>query len=144
MKTIVFYSKTGNTKTVAKEIAQKLNIESLEIIASSDDPNQIRVTLLESPDLTSFDDVILGSPVHGFSIPKIMRSYLDSFQNFKDKTFYLFVTHYFPFPFLGGNQCLKQIKKLIESKQGTVKHMASIEWKSKKKDIKIRTFIERI
>jgi hypothetical protein len=35
---------------------------------------------------------------------------------------------------MGGNQVLKQMKKIIESKHGEVKMMTSINWKSKKRE----------
>ncbi|MDX9690902.1 MAG: flavodoxin domain-containing protein [Acholeplasmataceae bacterium] len=131
---IVFYSKTGNTRSIAERIKKVLTCETDEIKALSDDPNQTYVELTHAPDLNHYPHIIFGSPVHGFTLPKVTKAYLDGLNDLDGKTFDLFVTHFFPFAWMGGNQVLKQMKKIIESKHGEVKMMTSINWKSKKRD----------
>lgn len=130
-KCVVYYSKTGNTK----EVAQKLkDFDLLEIKAESDDPNVMNPVLIEKPDINGYDYVVFASPVHGFQISKVMKAYLEQVSDFSGKTIDLFITHFFPFAWMGGNGSLKQMKKIIESKGGVVRHMTSVNWKSKKRE----------
>jgi flavodoxin len=139
---IVFYSKTGNTRDIAERLKDVLSCEMDEIKAVSDDPNQTYVELTHAPDLNHYPSIIMGSPVHGFSLPKVTKAYLDGLGDLDGKTFDLFVTHFFPFSFLGGNQVLKAMKKIIESKNGEVRKMTSINWKSKKRDLVIEEMLK--
>lgn len=139
---IVFYSKTGNTESVAKKIKDISGIDCLAIKAESDDPNQMNVKLLDIPKINDYEKIIFGSPVHGFSIPKVTKAYLDQLGDLEGKTFDLFVTHQFPFAWLGGNQTLKSIKKRIEKKSGKVEKMTSINWGSKKREQDITNLVE--
>lgn len=139
---IVFYSKTGNTRSIAEKIKDVLSCEMDEIKAVSDDPNQTYVELTHAPDIDAYPSIILGSPVHGFSLPKVTKAYLDGLGDLSGKSFDLFVTHFFPFSFLGGNQVLKAMKKIILAKHGEVKKMTSINWKSKKRDDVISTMLK--
>ncbi len=138
-KCIIFYSKTGNTK----EVAQKLKgFDLLEIKAESDDPNVQYPVLTDIPDFSNYDYIVFATPVHGFQISKIMKSYLDQVSNFSGKTIDLFITHFFPFAWMGGNGSLRQMKKIIESKQGVVRYMTSVNWKSKKREHIINMMVD--
>jgi NAD(P)H dehydrogenase (quinone) len=142
MKTkVIFYSKTGNTESVAKRIATVLNADLERIYAVSDDPNIYDVELMLIPDVKDVDHVILGSPVHGFSVSKIMNAYLNQLPDLKGKTIDLFITHFFPFAWMGGSRSLKQMKSVIEYKGGTVRHMVSINWKNRKREVDIINMI---
>lgn len=142
-KKIVFYSKTGNTKGIAEKIHGVSNIPLEAIIAASDDPNQAHVELIEKPDLHEVERIIFGSPVHGFSTPKVVKAYLEDQPTFEGKTFDLFVTHFFPCAWMGGNQVLKQMEKIILAKGGKIHSKTSINWKSKKREIEIYKLIEK-
>lgn len=139
---IVFYSKSGNTRGVAERLNEKLKIEIDEIKAVSDDPNQTYVELTHQPDITTSKHIVLGSPVHGFSLPKVTKTYLDSLGDLDGKVFDIFVTHYFPFAWMGGSQTLKQMKKIILTKHGEVRLSTSINWRSKKREKVIQDMID--
>lgn len=141
-KGIVVYSKTGNTLGVAKKLAEKMNVEIMEVKAENDDPNIINPTLVYIPDLNSFDHLVFGSPVHGFSLSKVMQVYLNQLPDLKGKTADLYITHFFPFAWMGGNGTLKQMKQILESKNVLVNQMTSINWKSKKRESVINYVIE--
>jgi flavodoxin len=139
-RAIVFYSKTGNTESVVKRFK---DFDILRVKASSDDPNQKVVELVERPDVKDYEEVIFACPVHGFMICKVMKTYLTELEDLSGKTIDLFVTHQFPVSWLGGNQTLKQMKKLIERKNGVVRNMTSINWSSKKKESVIEEMLNR-
>jgi flavodoxin len=139
-RAIVFYSKTGNTESVVKRFK---DFDILRVKASSDDPNQKVVELVERPNVKDYEEVIFACPVHGFMICKVMKTYLTELEDLSGKTIDLFVTHQFPVSWLGGNQTLKQMKKLIERKNGVVRNMTSINWSSKKKESVIEEMLNR-
>lgn len=86
--------------------------------------------------------MIFATPVHGFQISKIMKIYLETIDSYKDKTIDLYITHFFPFSWMGGNSSLNQMKKIIESKGGVVRNMTSINWKNRKKNQIIQKMID--
>lgn len=136
---IVYYSKTGNTLSVAKKFK---DFDLLEVKATSDDPKIQNPTLTVIPDIKDFDYVVFATPVHGFQMSKIMKRYLETIENYHNKTIDLFITHFFPFAWMGGNSSLNQMKKIIESKGGKVRNMTSINWKNRKKDQTIQKMVD--
>ena len=140
---VVFYSVTGHTLGVARRLSEGLMIVNEEIKAYLDDKKQKVISMIESPALSGYKRIYLGSPVHGFMMPVAVKTYLNSFNTFEGIEFVLFVTHFFPFAFLGGNQTLNQMKKLITSKGGKVISMTSFNWKSSHREKSIMDFINR-
>ena len=130
-KCIIYYSKTGNTKQIAEKFE---GFDLLEIRAQSTDPNQRKPVLVDIPNFETYDYIIFASPVHGFQLPHITRVYLDAQDTFKGKIIDLFITHFFPFSWLGGKQALSQMEKIINAKGGIVRYKTSINWKSRKKE----------
>jgi NAD(P)H dehydrogenase (quinone) len=144
MKThVIYYSKTGNTHGVAIRIAAVMHAALSPVKALSDDPNDLYPILTESPTIEQHDHLIFGSPVHGFSLCKIMNTYLNQLADLSDKKIDLFITHFFPFAWMGGNRTLRQMKGIIESKGGKIRFMTSINWKSKKREVDIMKMIAR-
>ncbi len=140
-KAIIVYSKTGNTFGVAKRLAEKMNLDVMEVQAKDDQTNSINPILTQIPDVTSFDHLIFASPVHAFQLSKVMQTYFNQLPDLAGKTAYIFVTHFFPFAWMGGNQTLKQMKKILEGKNLKVIQMTSINWKSKKRELVIDEMI---
>lgn len=136
-KAIVYYSKTGNTKFVVDRFQ---GFDVLEVKAESDDPNHDPV-LTSSPSISDYEYVVFASPVHGFQLCKIMKAYLKQLGSLKGKKINLFITHHFRFAFLGGNQALKQMRKLVEEKEGQVDQMISVNWKAKDREEVIKKVI---
>jgi flavodoxin len=139
---IVIYSKTGNTRSVGMRLKDVLKCDLDEIKAVSDNPDQTYVELTHAPDVEVYPHVIFGSPVHGFTIPKVTKAYLEGLPDLDGKDVDLFVTHFFPFAWMGGNQVLKQMKKIIIRKNGVVNKMTSVNWKSKKREQVIESMIK--
>ena len=141
-KGIVIYSKTGNTLGVAKRLSQKMNVEVMEVKVENDDPNILVPKLTQIPDVTTYDHLVFAAPVHGFNLSKAMNVYLNQLPDLTGKTVDLFITHYFPFAWMGGNRTLKQMNMIVESKHAVVNQMTSINWKSKKREFVINQMIE--
>ncbi len=128
-KCIVYYSKTGHTRSVVDKFN---DFDIFEITAESDDPNNDHPVLTHIPDIESYGHVIFACPVHGFQMSKIMRAYMIQLKDLNHKVIDLFVTHLFRFSWLGGKQTLKQMTKIIKARGGKVRYQTSIDRRSKK------------
>ena len=137
-KAVVYYSKTGNTEMIAKKFE---NFELFKVSAVSDDPNIKDPTLVNPPEIDSYDYIVFASPVHGFQLSKIMVAYLNQIQNLEGKLIDIYITHFFPFAWMGGNQSLNQMKKIIKSRGGEVRYKTSINWSRRNKDKVIEEMI---
>ncbi len=100
--------------------------------------------LKETPDVKPYDHIVFASPVHGFMLAKVMLKYLNQADDLFGKKVDLFVTHYFPFQWMGGTQTLKQMKRIVELKHGEVHQMISVNWKSKRRESVIENLIKQI
>ena len=138
-KAIVYYSKTGNTDMVANKFK---DFDLLRITAESDDPNIKDPKLINIPKIDSYDYIVFASPVHGFQLSRVMRSYLNQVQHLEGKLIDIFITHFFPFAWMGGDQTLKQMKKLIKSRGGEVRYKTSINWSRRNREATIDEMIK--
>lgn len=128
-KCIVYYSKTGHTKHIIDRFD---GFDVFVVKAESDDPNNEHPVLTEVPDISTYEHIIIASPVHGFQMAKIMRAYMIGLKDLNHKVIDIFVTHYFRFANLGGNQTLKQMKRIIKARGGHVRYQTSINRQSRK------------
>jgi flavodoxin len=147
-KAIVFYSKTGNTRLVAERLKEAFDhknelVDLLEIKTKSDDPMQTEVEFVNQPDISNYDHVVLASPVHAFQPSKIIQAYIKTLNHVENKTFDLFITHHFPFAWLGGNGSLRKMKKMLENIKATVNLRISVNWSSKKREQVIQSLLEQ-
>lgn len=137
-KAVVYYSKTGNTEMVAKRF---IGFDMLKIKAESDNPNISDPKLIYAPELDAYDYIVFASPVHGFQLSRVMVTYLNQVQNLEGKLIDIYITHFFPFAWMGGNQTLKQMKKIIKSRGGEVRYKTSINWSRRNKEQVIKEMI---
>ena len=66
---VVYYSKTGNTRTVAEAIAEKLGGDLQEV-------NEQGVAQTPARDPSTYDLVVIGTPVNGFRTSIPIQGYL--------------------------------------------------------------------
>jgi NAD(P)H dehydrogenase (quinone) len=120
---IVFYSKTGNTLSVAKKIKERLekagHSVNMEQIGIAEDKNKA--------DIGQYDLVIFGSPVRAFSASPVIKEYLNQL-NEGNKQAYCFVTHFLPFKWMGGKSALEQMKQFCKKKNIEVSKSGIISW----------------
>jgi flavodoxin len=134
---IIIYSKTGNTYEVVNRIKERIGteatIEKIEIEEDASSNNR-NVELKKIPKIDNYDIVIFASPVQAFSLAPAMNAYLEQVISLKNKKVGCLVTEFFPYPWMGGNRAIKQMKKLIEAKEGTVEVTGIVNWSNKKRD----------
>jgi hypothetical protein len=71
-----------------------------------------------------------------------MVAYLNQVQNLEGKLIDIYITHFFPFAWMGGNQTLRQMKKIIKSRGGEVRYKTSINWSRGNKEQVIKEMID--
>ena len=139
---IIIYSQTNHTYSVAQKLQDRLAAEGHEvniervIPTGKVNPGEINVNFQNQPDTDSYDALIFGSPVHGFSLAPAMNAYLNQIPSLQDKKIACFVTKGLPFDSTGGTQAIKQMKNVCRSRGGTVIGTAIVTWSmSRKKKI---------
>jgi flavodoxin len=144
---IILYSYTGNTLSVAERLkvvlCNKGHEVSLERIKAIDeDPNSGKPILLaEIPDASQYDEIIFGAPVRAFSLNPIMKVYLGKLPDLQGKNISCFVTEYFPKAWMGGNNAIKQMKRIVREKNGNIIHCGVINWSNSKREEQINEML---
>lgn len=144
---IIVYSETGNTYSVASKLYEKLkkdghNVKIERVEAKRDTkktPNIFEIT--NSPKVDKYDTIIFASYTEAFMLCAVMKSYLESISSLQNKDVLCFATHHFPYPWLGGNNTVRKIKAICQSKGATIKKSGVISWSSKKRETKIEELI---
>jgi NAD(P)H dehydrogenase (quinone) len=132
---IIVYSQTENTYSVAERIHEKLLADGHEtklekVIPKGEGRPGIKNVEFESqPDVDDYDAVIFGSPVQAFSLAAPMNAYLNQISSLEDKQIACFVTKGLPFHRTGGNQAIGQMKKICQSKGGTIIGTGIVVWR---------------
>jgi hypothetical protein len=64
----------------------------------------------------------------------VLTEYLKGVPSLEGKKVACLVTQQFPYPWMGGNRALRQMRKLCEAKGGEVVKTAVVNWASSKRD----------
>jgi menaquinone-dependent protoporphyrinogen IX oxidase len=145
---IVIFSKTGNTDSVARRLKEKLvtqghNVNIEQIMAINDDQmEEGKVQLRNTPDVSAYDALILGSPVRGFSLSAVMSAYLSHTAALQGIKVYCFVTQFFPFPSMGGKQAIEQMKSKCQVKGAKVCGTGIVNWSNFRREKMISGIVE--
>lgn len=118
---IIVHSHTGNTYSVAQALKEKLlaaghSVCLESVTAANEDQNEAeKVQLISRPCIDEYDALIFGAPVRGFSLSPVMTAYLSRLKSHPRKNIACFVIQFFPFPSMGGNRAMDQMKELCNS-----------------------------
>jgi len=145
---IIVYSQTGNTYSVALKLQEALikvghsvDIEKIEAIRDEKQP-ALNINLTKIPNVEKYDGIIFATFVEAFCLCPVMDTYLKQLKSLKDKKVALFVTQFFPYPWMGGNHAIKQMKKNCELKDSDIKLTGVVNWKNKKREEIIETLVK--
>lgn len=144
MKTgIIIHSVTNNTLSVGHRLLEALltkgNDACLERVTAfnEDVKTTTQVRLSSAPDVGSYDMVVIGAPVHGFSLSCVMAAYLKQLPNLRGKRVACFVTEHFPKPWMGGSRAVRQMARQVAELGGIVTQTAVVNWTSKVREEQI-------
>jgi len=147
---IILYSQTGNTYSVSQKLKEKLvkaghsvNIERLKVIGKVN-PGKKDIQFESLPDIEPYDALVFGSPVQAFSLSSTMTAYLSQIKSLQDKKVAFLVTQFFPFPWLGGNRAIGQMKKICESKAAAVCGAEIVNWSNPSREKRITEVVEKL
>lgn len=147
---IIVHSKTGNTFSVAQRLEEKLlaaghSIKIEKVAAVNDDEmSASKIQLQGVPDISSYDVLIFGAPVRGFSLSAVMTAYLSQTMTLVGKNVYCYVTQFFPHPAMGGNRAMEQMKKICELKGVKVNGTGIVNWSSLRREKMIKDIVEKV
>lgn len=147
---IIVFSQTGNTDSVARRLKEKLlaaghSVSIERVIPVDDTPTDAsKIQLRSRPEIGAYDGLIFASPVRGFSLSAVMAAYLMQLASLKNKKIGCYVTQFFPYPWMGGNRAIAQMKTICESKGGKVWDTAVVNWKNKRREEMMTDLIERL
>jgi len=147
---IILYSQTGNTYSVSLKLKEKLiiagysvNIERLKVTGEMR-PGIKDIKFEKLPDAEPYDALVFGSPVQAFSLSSVMASYLTQIASLQGKKVAFLVTQFFPFPWMGGNRTVGQMKKICESKGAAVCGAAIVNWSNPSREKRITEVVEKL
>ena len=146
---IIVHSNTGNTYSVAEKLKEKLSAAghsvTLQRVTAFNDQQQDvnKIQLKDIPDISTYDALIFGAPVRGFSLSAVMKAYLANAKYLKNKKTACFVTEGFPFPWMGGNRAVSQMKDACNSKGCEVCGTGVINWSNKKRNNMIAETVDK-
>lgn len=145
---IIVFSQTGNTYSVAEKLQRELEkmgilaeLERLKVISDKDDKD---VKFEHLPDLSKYDTIIFGAPVEAFSLNSKMKAYFNKVKSLDNKKTAVFVTQHFPYRFMGGNNAIRQMKKICINKGAGIITTGIVNWSNKKREELIDQLVKRI
>ncbi len=147
---IIVYSRTGNTHSVAQTLQEKLREQghscALHLLrtADSDDETDAELRADSLPGLDQYDALILGTPVHAFSLPRAVTAYLRQMPSLKDRKLACFATKQLPFHWTGGSQAIGRMKSICEKKGATVIGAEIVIWSGARRDDDISRCIDNL
>lgn len=97
---VIYYSETGNTEKIARAIAKGLGSELK------------RIEEIKPEDISGYDLICLGTPVHGFAPAKIVKKFLEELPSLPGKKGAAFCTMHNS----GAKRTLKIIKEKLEAR----------------------------
>jgi len=147
---IVVYSQTGNTLSVCEDLQRKLTAAGHTVsldrvtVAGERKGGERDFQLDQRPAVASYDVVIFGSAVEAFSLSPVLTEYLKQTDALEGKRIGCLVTQAFPFPWLGGNRAIRQMRKLCQAKGGTVFATGIVNWPPSRREATQAAAIERL
>ncbi len=118
---ILVHSHTGTTLKFAREIESKIsrNGHEVTLVQLETDPavnpsNMSKIKnfkIINLPDCSTFDYILVGGPVWAFSATPITTECFKQMGGLEEKKVMTFITMSFPMRFMGGNRAVSMIKK---------------------------------
>lgn len=133
---IIVYSQTGNTLSVAEKLKVALKKAGNEVII--DEIKVVRenkdIKFTSIPDISKYECIVFATFTEGFALCPVMNLYLNQLNDLTNKKIAGLVTEYFPYPWMGGNNSIKQMDKVCLSKGKKLAKTGIINWSNKKRE----------
>ncbi len=149
---ILVHSMTGHTLSVAQRIEKKLMDKGhtcrIERVSARDEESLSKgqvmqpIQLISPPDPLVYDALILGAPVWGFSLSKVMNAYIDRLPKLSGKKAACFITQSFAYPIFGGNRSLRQMKADCQQKGASLYASGIVNWSNSRREEQIENLVQ--
>ncbi|MBS3990570.1 MAG: flavodoxin family protein [Erysipelothrix sp.] len=147
---IIVHSQTGNTLSVAQKLKTRLeetghfvSLSHIKDIDSKDTSNQQPGTIFLGDELPEKSDVlVLAGWVQAFSLCQGFSSFLNNWSTIKAHQTHVFVTHHFPYAWMGGNNAVSQIKSILSNQNITVSSSKVFNWSNKNNPKQIDLWVD--
>ena len=137
---IIVYSWSGNTLSVAEKLQEKLSaaghsvaLEQVSVVGERKRGDR-KFELETLPSVEPYDAVVFGSAVEAFSLSPVLTAYLKQIGSLEGKKVACLVTQALPYPCMGGNRAIRQMRKLCQSKGATVAGSGVVNWAKSRRD----------
>ena len=77
-----------------------------------------------------------------FSLNPVMKKYLSMLSSLKDKKIFCLTTQHFPYKWMGGSNCLNQMRNIIRQKGSDCLNTGVVCWSNKKRETQIETIFQ--
>ena len=147
---IILYSWSGNTLSVAEKLQEKLSaaghsvaLEQVSVVGERKRGD--RTFELETrPDPGPYGAVVFGTAVEAFSLSPVLTAYLKEVESLEGKKVACLVTQAFPYPWMGGNRAVHQMRKLCQSKGATVVGTGVVNWAKSRREMTTDRAVDRL
>jgi len=147
---IIVYSQTGNTLSVAKKLEEKLSsaghsatLEQVKVVGERNQGDRdFRLETL--PDTRPYDALVFGSAVEAFSLSPVLTTYLKQIESLQGKKVACLVTQLFPYPWMGGNRAIRQMRRLCKAKGATVCRSGVVNWMRPRREKTTAKAVDRL
>lgn len=147
---IIVYSQSGNTLQVAKKVKERLigkgysvALEQVTVVGGRT-PKTKEFELEVKPTVEAYDAIVFASYVEAFSLCAVMSRYLKQIGSLEGKQVACLATQQFPYPWMGGNRAIKQMKELCQAKGATVRASGIVNWAKSRRDATIAGAVDRL
>jgi len=144
---IIVHSKTGHTLSVAQKLHEDLISKGheVELIKLEIGKNESgKEEFVSQPEISGYEGIIFGSHVEAFSLPVIMKNYLNGITGLSGKNVGIILTQQFKYKWMGGNHTANQMEKILRDKNARVMGAFIINWSSSKKQEQIDDCLEKM
>jgi NAD(P)H dehydrogenase (quinone) len=148
----IIHSQSGNTLSVAKKLIDQLkynghevyltHIKSKDVNTSMQHPEALITVSEES--FSEVDVLIVGGWVQAFSLCRGLGYYCQHQLNVKAKDTHIFVTHHFPFEWLGGTHAIKQLSSILITQKHSIRSSKVFNWSRKNNDEQVQDWVESL
>ena len=94
--------------------------------------------------MAPYDAVVFGSAVEAFSLSPVLKSYLKRIGPLQGKKVACLVTQQFPYPWMGGNRAIRQMRRLCKVKGGAIVGTAVVNWAKSRREKTTAQAIDRL
>lgn len=137
---IIVYSQTGNTRSVAQKLQEKLqaggHTAAVEQVTATGEtaPGSKNFQLTAIPETGHYDALVFGAPVQAFSLNPVMGAYLKQLPPLDGKKVACYVTKQLPFRWTGGNRSVTAMKNICTSKGAIVCGTGIVIWSKSRRE----------